>query len=99
MQDAPIVYTADRTIWTKEDQVKNDVSFSNNANSHVYKLNNSCKLDRLAMSAISRAKTASCKQQLADMACRISKDTLIPKKLPKSCPTKGKVNLLQIKGM
>ena len=42
-----------------------------------------------ALSAISRAKSNSCKQQLADIACLSQDKSLIPTRLPRSCPLKG----------
>ena len=91
MQEDPVLYPTHRSYW-KIDQVMNHMPLStNNAGSDVPELNVSCKIDELAASAISRAKTASCKQHLADVACRIYKDILFPKKLPRFCPSKGKV--------
>ena len=53
----------------------------------------SCKIDKYALSAIKRAKSASCKDELANVACLINEDILFPKKLPRFCPTKGKMSL------
>lgn len=44
-----------------------------------------------AMSAITRAKTADCKQKLADTACLSLEEKLYPKNLPHLCPHKGKL--------
>ena len=42
-----------------------------------------------ALSAISRAKSDSCKQQLSNIACYSQAKKLIPTSLPRSCPVKG----------
>ena len=42
-----------------------------------------------ALSAISRAKSDSCKQQLSNIACLSQAKTLIPTRLPRSCPLQG----------
>ena len=48
-----------------------------------------CQINKYAQSAIQRAKSASCKQDIANVACRIDEGTLYPKKLPRFCPIKG----------
>ena len=77
-------YVVDRNML-KPDEVRRQTSISKNSDTDVPELN--ITYDELAASALSRAKTDACKQQLADVACRISNDTLIPKKLPRYCPT------------
>ena len=42
-----------------------------------------------AISALSRAKTAQCKQEIADIVCQERKSSLYPKKLPRYCPLEG----------
>ena len=71
----------------KPDEVRRQTSISRNSDTDFPELNITCDIDELAASALSRAKTDVCKQQLADVACRISNSTLIPKKLPRYCPT------------
>ena len=90
IQDDPVFYAANRSNWNI-DQVNNQTPFNKNSDADVSKPNGSCKIDKMAAYAIIRATTASCKRQMADVACRIYKNTLIPKKLPRFCPTKGKV--------
>lgn len=46
------------------------------------------QLGTSALSAINRATTAECRQELADVACRLKKGQLTPKWLPNSCPRK-----------
>ena len=41
-----------------------------------------------ALSALRRARTDSCKQQIADITCKIQKNLFYPKKLPRYCPLK-----------
>ena len=48
-----------------------------------------CQINKFAQSAIQRARSASCKQDIANVACRIDEGTLYPKKLPRFCPKKG----------
>ncbi|XP_035695528.1 xylosyltransferase 1-like isoform X1 [Branchiostoma floridae] len=43
-----------------------------------------------AVSALSRAKTAQCKQQLADTACLMQEGKLFPEFIPRYCPVDGK---------
>ncbi|KAI8506542.1 hypothetical protein Bbelb_159690 [Branchiostoma belcheri] len=45
-----------------------------------------------AVSALSRAKTAQCKQQLADTACLMQEGKLFPEFIPRYCPVDGKVH-------
>lgn len=48
-----------------------------------------------AVSAIHRAKTQLCKQEIANITCRINDSQLYPKFLHMSCPTKGMVVCLK----
>ena len=43
-----------------------------------------------ALSAISRAKTNSCKEHLSKIACLSQQRKLFPTRLPRSCPVKGR---------
>ncbi|XP_039264653.2 xylosyltransferase-like isoform X1 [Styela clava] len=43
-----------------------------------------------ALSAISRAKTNACKQEIADTACMSQNNTLFPESMPRYCPHPGK---------
>ncbi|XP_072022248.1 xylosyltransferase 1-like isoform X1 [Amphiura filiformis] len=45
---------------------------------------------RDAISALSRAKTAQCKQEIADIVCQEQKAPLFPTQLPRYCPLEGK---------
>ena len=47
-----------------------------------------CQINKYAQSAIQRAKSASCKQELANVTCRIDEMTLYPKQLPRYCSGK-----------
>ena len=50
-----------------------------------------CKIkDSDASSALDRARTDSCKQQIADTYCAHQKGKLYPPTLPRYCPLKGK---------
>ncbi|XP_077412937.1 xylosyltransferase 1-like isoform X1 [Vanacampus margaritifer] len=44
------------------------------------------------ISALSRAKSRECRQQIADVYCRHKNDLLMPAKLPTYCPLQGKVS-------
>lgn len=49
-----------------------------------------------AVSAIHRAKTQHCKQQLANITCLNIRGDLYPQQLPHSCPNNGKNNLAEL---
>ena len=42
-----------------------------------------------ALSAVLRARTQTCKQEIADVACRAQEGNLYKRKLPRFCPLKG----------
>ncbi|XP_054614371.1 xylosyltransferase 1-like [Dunckerocampus dactyliophorus] len=46
-----------------------------------------------AISALSRAKSRGCRQQMADVYCRHMKDALMPHQVPRFCPLQGKVSV------
>ena len=48
-----------------------------------------CQINKFAQSAIQRARSALCKEELANVACRIDEGTLYPKNLPRFCPKEG----------
>uniref|UniRef100_A0A8C5GGV6 Xylosyltransferase 1 n=1 Tax=Gouania willdenowi TaxID=441366 RepID=A0A8C5GGV6_GOUWI len=45
-----------------------------------------------AISALSRAKSRECRQQIVDIYCKHQQGTLMPSKVPRFCPLPGKVN-------
>ena len=50
----------------------------------------SCEIhSKDALSALARAQTRHCRQNIADVACMEQNGTLYPKKLPRYCPLKG----------
>ena len=52
-----------------------------------------CKIvGKEAVSAINRAKTQQCKKHLSETTCKVIKDVLYPKRLPRFCVSKGKAN-------
>ena len=52
--------------------------------------NFSCDIrDPEVLSAIARAETESCKQQLAAVSCRDQEGKLMPAEIPRLCPIKG----------
>ncbi|XP_016339604.1 xylosyltransferase 1-like [Sinocyclocheilus anshuiensis] len=46
-----------------------------------------------AISALSRAKTKECRQQIAEVYCRHKERQLMPEKVTRYCPAEGKVNM------
>uniref|UniRef100_A0A8C1UBN7 Xylosyltransferase 1 n=1 Tax=Cyprinus carpio TaxID=7962 RepID=A0A8C1UBN7_CYPCA len=46
-----------------------------------------------AISALSRAKTKECRQQIAEVYCRHKERQLMPEKVTRYCPVEGKVNM------
>ncbi|XP_056609958.1 xylosyltransferase 1 [Triplophysa dalaica] len=46
-----------------------------------------------AISALSRAKTKECRQQIAEVYCRHKERQLMPEKVTRYCPLEGKVNM------
>ena len=48
--------------------------------------------DKFAISAINRASSHQCKQELLNISCLSQKGILYPKQLPNYCPLKGKNN-------
>nr|XP_055050166.1 xylosyltransferase 1 isoform X1 [Misgurnus anguillicaudatus] len=46
-----------------------------------------------AISALSRAKTKECRQQIAEVYCRHKERQLMPEKVTRYCPIEGKVNM------
>ena len=48
-------------------------------------------LGKTATSAIKRASTQKCKEELTDLACRHKTGKLVPQRLPNHCPRKGSV--------
>ena len=50
-----------------------------------------CEIEgKEAVSAITRAKTVQCKQELADVTCLHNRNKLYPLRLPRFCPLKGR---------
>ena len=47
-----------------------------------------------ALSAIVRAKTRTCQEELSELACKIKEGLVYPKQLPRYCPLMGKKLLL-----
>ncbi|XP_038065057.1 xylosyltransferase 1-like isoform X2 [Patiria miniata] len=53
----------------------------------------SCPIEgKDAVSALGRATTLQCKQDIADVVCRMKKGSLYPQKIARMCPLKGKPN-------
>nr|SVE71518.1 EOG090X01AN [Daphnia similis]SVE72151.1 EOG090X01AN [Daphnia similis] len=48
-------------------------------------------LSKTALSAIKRATTKKCKEELSDIACRLKNNQLVPERLPNNCPRKDSV--------
>uniref|UniRef100_A0A665TKK4 Xylosyltransferase 1 n=1 Tax=Echeneis naucrates TaxID=173247 RepID=A0A665TKK4_ECHNA len=46
-----------------------------------------------AISALSRAKSRECRQQIAEVYCKHKERALMPEKVPRYCPVEGKVNV------
>ncbi|XP_069021515.1 xylosyltransferase 1-like [Embiotoca jacksoni] len=46
-----------------------------------------------AISALSRAKTRECRQQIAEVYCKHKERALMPEKVPRYCPLEGKANV------
>ena len=81
MQD----YTADKSYWDTVQETNADVP----------DINGSCRLDDWAVSAVSRAKSDSCREQITDVACRLYNNSLIPKKLPRFCQREGESSTME----
>ncbi len=48
-------------------------------------------IGKTALSAIKRATTQKCKEELSDIACRLKNNQLVPERLPNYCPRKNSV--------
>ncbi|KAG7504483.1 xylosyltransferase 1-like [Solea senegalensis] len=46
-----------------------------------------------AISALSRAKSRECRQQIVEVYCKHKESVLMPEKVPRYCPTEGKANV------
>ncbi|XP_005739957.1 xylosyltransferase 1-like [Pundamilia nyererei] len=46
-----------------------------------------------AISALSRAKSRECRQQIVEVYCKHKEGTLMPEKVPRYCPAEGKANV------
>ena len=77
--------TADKSYWDTVQET----------NAEVADINESCRLDGWAVSAVSRAKSDSCKDQIVDVACRLYNNSLIPKKLPRFCQREGESSSME----
>lgn len=49
-------------------------------------------LSKTALSAIKRATTKKCKEELSDVACKLKNNQLVPERLPNYCPRKGSIS-------
>ena len=68
------------------DELPSDVARQQQARHTAPSINYSCHInDREALSAISRAATPGCKQDIADFACALQNDNVYPRSLPSYC--------------
>ena len=95
------VHNLQKNIQT--DNLKNNIgNIKNNAGvipmHKEGKITPKCDIDgRDALSAIDRAKTLTCKQEIADVFCKSKEGKLFPPRLPRYCPLQGKIVYLFFK--
>ena len=70
----------------------NDENKSNQGQGYLPAYTSPCRLESSqALSAIGRAKSKECKQEIADIACGIQEGGVYPGSLPNTCHLKGKI--------